>query len=150
MCQPIECESIRLSQSWARPCRISKDKDSSSSVEILEKLEKSGIDLKRFVYEIGVYIYKLFLHRLAHRHGLRTPREEMAYTARPNFNPNPKFLGMAAAHFVCHIGPIFQISLIYAFIGCPQSVNDYMIYEIILSMFVFNLRFLLHILKSQK
>ena len=35
------------------------------------------------------------------------------------FNPNPKFLGMAAAYFVCHIGPIFQISLIYAFIGCP-------------------------------
>ena len=31
----------------------------------------------------------------------------------------PKFLGMAAAYFVCHIGPIFQISLIYAFIGCP-------------------------------
>ena len=38
-------------------------------------------------------------------------------------NPNPKFLGMAAAYFVCHIGPIFQISLICAFIGCPQSVK---------------------------
>ena len=38
------------------------------------------------------------------------------------FNPNPKFLGTAKAYFVCHIGPIFQISLIYAFIGCPQSV----------------------------
>ena len=25
------------------------------------------------------------------------------------FNPNPKFLGMAAAYFVYHIGPIFQI-----------------------------------------
>ena len=34
-------------------------------------------------------------------------------------NPNPKFLGMAEAYFVCHIGPKFQISLIYAFIGCP-------------------------------
>jgi hypothetical protein len=34
-------------------------------------------------------------------------------------NPNPKFLGMAEAHFVCHIGPRFQISLIYSFIGCP-------------------------------
>ena len=42
------------------------------------------------------------------------------------FNPNPKFLGTAEAYFVCHIGPIFQISLIYAFIGCPQSV----VYEI--------------------
>ena len=34
-------------------------------------------------------------------------------------NPNPKFLGMAKAYFVCHISPKFQISLIYAFIGCP-------------------------------
>ena len=30
------------------------------------------------------------------------------------FNPNPKFLGMAAAYFVCHIGPFFQISLIHS------------------------------------
>ena len=29
---------------------------------------------------------------------------------------------MAEAYFVCHIGRTFQISLIYAFIGCPQSV----------------------------
>jgi hypothetical protein len=34
------------------------------------------------------------------------------------FNPNPNFLGTAEAYFVCHVGPIFQISLIYAFIGC--------------------------------
>ena len=33
--------------------------------------------------------------------------------------PNPKYLGTAEAYFVCHIGPNFQISLIYAFIGCP-------------------------------
>ena len=32
-------------------------------------------------------------------------------------NPNPKFLGTAKAYFVGHIGPKFQISLIYAFIG---------------------------------
>ena len=30
---------------------------------------------------------------------------------------------MAKAFFVCHIGPNFQISLIYASIGCPQSVG---------------------------
>ena len=35
------------------------------------------------------------------------------------FTPTPKFLGTAAVYFVCHIGPNFQISLIYAFIGCP-------------------------------
>ena len=33
--------------------------------------------------------------------------------------PNPKFLGTTEAYFVFHIGPNFQISLIYAFIGCP-------------------------------
>jgi hypothetical protein len=33
--------------------------------------------------------------------------------------PTPKFLGTAKAYFVCHIGPNFQIFLIYAFIGCP-------------------------------
>ena len=33
--------------------------------------------------------------------------------------PNPKFLDMAEAYFVFHIGLDFQISLIYAFIGCP-------------------------------
>jgi hypothetical protein len=34
-------------------------------------------------------------------------------------NPNPKFLGTAKAYFVCRIGQIFQISLIYAFTGRP-------------------------------
>ena len=32
--------------------------------------------------------------------------------------PNPKHLGKAVAYHVCHIGPNFRISLIYAFIGC--------------------------------
>ena len=39
------------------------------------------------------------------------------------FTPTPKFLGTAKAYFVCHFGPIFQISLIYAHIGCLQSVS---------------------------
>ena len=38
--------------------------------------------------------------------------------------PTPKLLGTAEAYFVCHIGPNFQISLIYAFIGCPLSVHS--------------------------
>ena len=33
-----------------------------------------------------------------------------------------KFLGAARSYFVCHISPNFQISLIYVFIGCLQSV----------------------------
>ena len=40
-------------------------------------------------------------------------------TARPKFTHIHKFLDTAEAYFVCHIGPIFQVSLIYAFIGCP-------------------------------
>ena len=34
-------------------------------------------------------------------------------------NSNPKFIGMAEAYFVCQIGPKFQVSWIYTFIGCP-------------------------------
>ena len=37
--------------------------------------------------------------------------------------PTPKCLGMTEAYFFCQISPKFQISLIYAFIGCPQSVD---------------------------
>ena len=33
--------------------------------------------------------------------------------------PTPKFLSTAGAYFVCHTGPNFQVSLIFAFIGCP-------------------------------
>ena len=32
--------------------------------------------------------------------------------------PTPKFLGTPEAYFVCHISPNFQISMIYALIGC--------------------------------
>ena len=28
-------------------------------------------------------------------------------------NPNPKFIGTSEAYLVCHIGPKFQVSLIY-------------------------------------
>ena len=40
----------------------------------------------------------------------------------PKSNPNPKFIGTVEAYFVCHIDPKFQVSLIYAFIGCPWSL----------------------------
>ena len=53
-------------------------------------------------------------------HGLRTPGEEIAFhcTAENQPTPTPRFLGTAKAYFVCHIDPKFQVSLIYAFIGC--------------------------------
>ena len=47
------------------------------------------------------------------------PERKLSLLHGRKFNPNPKFLGTAEAYFVCHIGPIFQISLIYVFIGCP-------------------------------
>ena len=37
-------------------------------------------------------------------------------------NPNPKSLGTAETYFVCRSGLNFQISSIYAFTECPQSV----------------------------
>ena len=52
-------------------------------------------------------------------HGQRTPREKQPSLHGQKFTPSPNFLGMAKAYFVRHIGPIFQISLLYAFIGCP-------------------------------
>jgi hypothetical protein len=47
------------------------------------------------------------------------PEKKLPSLHGRKFNPNPKFLGTAEAYFVCLIGPIFQISLVYAFIGCP-------------------------------
>ena len=50
-----------------------------------------------------------------------------------------KFLGTAEAYFVCHIGLIFQISLIYAFIGCPQYVL-YIIHILYILTFIFKIK----------
>ena len=52
----------------------------------------------------------------------RHPERKESSLHSQKFNPNPKFLGTDEAYFVCHISPIFQISLIYAFIGCSSSV----------------------------
>ena len=73
-----------------------------------------------YVFPIAFYIIvmKGTLRTYGMHHRLRTPGEEIAFTARPKIKSNPKFLGTAEAYFFCHIGP-FQISLIYAFIGCP-------------------------------
>ena len=52
-------------------------------------------------------------------HGLQTPGKEITFTAGLKSTPSPKFLGTAEAYFVYNIDQNFQISLIYAFIGCP-------------------------------
>ena len=75
-------------------------------------------------------MYVLFLKdiELAKKFAMRTntdygrPERKQPSLPGRKFNPNPKFLGMAAAYFVCHISPIFQKSLKFAFAGCPQSV----------------------------
>ena len=56
-------------------------------------------------------------------HGRPVRKSPSLHGRKPS--PTPKFLGMAEAYFICHspIGPNFQISLIDAFIGCPQSVS---------------------------
>ena len=48
----------------------------------------------------------------------RLVRKSLSLHGRKS-TPTPKILGTAEAYFVCHIGHNFQISLIYAFIGCP-------------------------------
>ena len=52
----------------------------------------------------------------------RRPEKKQSSLHGQKFTPTPTFSDMAEAYFVCHVSPIFQISLIYAFIGCPQSV----------------------------
>ena len=53
-------------------------------------------------------------------HGLRTPGEEIAFTARP-IHSHTQIFRYSEAYFVCHIGPNFQNSLIDAS-GCPLSL----------------------------
>ena len=69
-------------------------------------------------HTIGCVCNKMLNHGTNYGH----PERKQPSLHGRKFNPNPKFLGTAKAYLVCHIGPIFQISLIYAFIGCPQSV----------------------------
>ena len=52
-------------------------------------------------------------------YGRRRPERKLPSLNGWKITPTPKSLATAEAYFVCHISPIFQISLIYAFIGCP-------------------------------
>ena len=67
-----------------------------------------GTHTKKYIFVtlLGSTDYGYLVRKLASLHGRKS-------------NPNPKFLGTAEAYVICHIGPKFQISLIYAFIGCP-------------------------------
>ena len=54
---------------------------------------------------------------------LRFQARTTDYCAVENSLPLPIFQVRPRHILVCHNGPIFQISLIYAFVGCPQSVR---------------------------
>ena len=58
-------------------------------------------------------------------HGLRRPRRKEPSLHCRNLIPNFKFLGTAEAYFVCHIGPSFQISLIFAFICARRMLSGW-------------------------
>ena len=73
--------------------------------------------------------YLLMPLTLIHTGGLITlsdygpPERKQPSLHGRKFNPNPKFISTAEGYFFCHIGPIFQISLISASIGCPYFVT---------------------------
>ena len=64
--------------------------------------------------------HELFI-KLSFAHGLRTPKEEIAFTARPKIKSQSIFM---YGHFFCQICPNFQISFICHFIGYPQFLRN--------------------------
>ena len=87
-----------------------------------EKKDNEPTVVKKNLWEISFSFHRkfhIFSHDLLITTDYGRPEREKPSPHGRKFNPNPKFLGTAEAYFVCHIGSIFQISLIYAFIGCP-------------------------------
>ena len=62
------------------------------------------------------------------------PGEEIDFTTWPKIHS--PLLGTDETYFACHIGPNFQISLIYALIGCPQSVTANEEQKLIIDLFM--------------
>ena len=62
---------------------------------------------------------KLMKFHIHPYHGLATPRQELAFTARQKIQSQSQIFRYSRSIFRFPIGPFFQISLIYAFIGCP-------------------------------
>ena len=56
--------------------------------------------------------------------GAGSPDRKLPLQHRQKLNPNPKFIVTAGAYFVYHINSNVHVSLIYAFIECPQSVEQ--------------------------
>ena len=83
-------------------------------------LEKTKLHFLRILYYTPLRILgKFFLHLTT---DYRCPVDKSPSLHGQKSTPTPKILYTAKAYFVCHIGPNFQFSLIYAFIGFPYSV----------------------------
>ena len=104
------CGLLRIYELY-KNCPLWFDKDKSHADLNVKTFSKSDIFL--ICTKIVEKCFK-WLH-----YELRTPGEEIAFTAWPKINSHSQILGTAEAYFVCHIGPNFQISLTYAFIWCP-------------------------------
>ena len=78
---------------------------------------KEGAKFKLLLFYIN--IWSDTTKYISYATNYRRPVRKLPSLHRRKSTPNPKFLSRAKAYFVCHIGPNFQISLIYAFIGCP-------------------------------
>ena len=82
-----------------------------------EEFHKSERKALWLYNEVHIFFYWTKTHSCYCSRTTDTQTGNSLYSRK--FNPNPKFLGTAKAYFVCHSGPKFQITLIYAFIGCP-------------------------------
>jgi hypothetical protein len=83
-------------------------------------------------YTLGLVVYIVhssityYIHAIAIAEAAMSETTDCGHPERKSISlngrkstPTTKFLGTVEAYLVCHIGPSFQISLIYAFIGCP-------------------------------
>ena len=84
-------------------------------------LKKSGLENIKCMGSKATMQWSPNIEVYISTHGLRTPGEEITFTAWPKIHSQIFRYGQSI-YFVCHIGSNFQISLVYAFIGCPQSV----------------------------
>ena len=78
----------------------------------------TGKKISKFLFFLFEYsnVYLVGIRKLTKGTDYGRPERKQPSLHGRKFTSTPK-------DFVCHIGPIFQISLIYAFIGCPQSVK---------------------------
>ena len=84
-------------------------------------LEKTKLHFLRILYYTPLRILgKFFLHLTT---DYRRPVDKSLSLHGQKSTPTPKIMYTAKAYFVCHIGPNFQFSLIYVFIGCPWCVH---------------------------